>query len=1160
MAGLAAFCALVWYVGPLISIGKWTPLEPELNRIVAILIVVALWGAYKLFIRVRNKRRGQKLVADLSAPATGEDREAVEEAQLEEIASLSGRFEEALRLLGKSNRKGRRNSAFLYEIPWYVIIGGPGSGKTTLLRNSGLKFPLSEQLGDSAVKGVGGTRNCDWFFADQAIFLDTAGRYTTQDSFKPVDKAAWSSFLGLLKKCRPRRPINGVLLAMSMPELMDLDEEGRRKRGRELRLRINELYEVLSNRFPVYLVFTKCDLIAGFNDYFSELTQEDRSQVWGETFPFESSTQQPEKLIPVLESNFDEVLRKLDHWTLQRIQDERDANRRGAIFCFPQQLASLKPVVSAFLRDIFGASRFESEPLLRGVYFTSGTQEGTPIDRIMAVLAGVYGFERQELPAFHGRPRSFFIGRLLKEVIFPEAELAGLDPRIERRRKWFTRGAFALLLVFTAGLLSMWSVSYFNNSRAIAQVRKDVDEYRRIPQKPATPDEAVRMIVNRLDALAAAKRVYSAHPWDMRFGLYQGDKVNAGIEEVYEERLKADLLPAIDQRLEQQMNELLAQGDNADSGRLYQLLRTYLMLAIPERMNIPLASASISFLWERAYPNEPQLQQRIAIHTDALLKVLDKHMPIDGQLVENVRRKLKSVPLGTQLYNQLKSVAIADRTMDFQLVEVVPGLKNVFTTVDGKNLESMTIPGFYTLRGYDAYFEKQGLDLVKRALNEDWVLNQLPGQPGDLTMLYHDMQEQYFAEYAQLWRTLVMNLTIIKPKGVYPTIQILDRLSGPDTPLRPLLQAVEKNTDLFASSAGTNQLGTKAATSPLASQGPPGEMSSGAASKLESDFQPLDLLVLTKGNAPAPLDKLLKRIKDVRDLLMQVTSGANSENEALLFAQERMNGSNAREVIMKAKLEFARLPEPLQGWLNSLVSSSWKITLKTAASGLDNAWRTEVLAYYTASLDGRYPLFANSRVDATLDDFTRFFAPKGIMDQFLEAHLKSFIDTNTWQVTGNQGIAVSALLVRAFEYAAKIRDAFFAPGASTPAVGFQLEPLALDSNAAGFQIEIDGQSAQYTHGSHSTGKFQWPGPQPDQGVTLTFKTGDGKVLSQKAQGPWAWFRVLQKSAVERTRLRDVFLVTFQVAGYTAQYRLLANSVFNPFYMPELHGFRCPRSL
>jgi type VI secretion system protein ImpL len=296
LVGVAALCALVWYIGPLISFGKWTPLQSQFNRLLTILIVVVIWAAYNLFMRARASRRGQKLMTNLSVPAMGPEREAIEEAQSEEIAGLRSRFEEALQLLRKTSQKGRRDTAFLYELPWYVIIGGPGSGKTTLLRNSGLKFPLSEQLGDGPVRGVGGTRNCDWFFADEAIFLDTAGRYTTQDSYQPVDKAAWSAFLGLLKKYRPRRPINGVLLAMSMSELMELNEEERSRRGRELRLRVNELYEVMSIRFPIYMVFTKCDLIAGFGDFFSELTQEDRAQVWGETFPNEGSKQTAEVL------------------------------------------------------------------------------------------------------------------------------------------------------------------------------------------------------------------------------------------------------------------------------------------------------------------------------------------------------------------------------------------------------------------------------------------------------------------------------------------------------------------------------------------------------------------------------------------------------------------------------------------------------------------------------------------------------------------------------------------------------------------------------------------------------------------------------------------------------------------------------------------------
>ena len=105
-------------------------------------------------------------------------------------------------------------------LPWYVIIGPPGSGKTTALVNSGLHFPLAAQLGAGAVRGVGGTRNCDWWFTDQAVLLDTAGRYTTQDSNSTVDKAAWLGFLDLLKKQRSRRPIDGAFIAISLSARM----------------------------------------------------------------------------------------------------------------------------------------------------------------------------------------------------------------------------------------------------------------------------------------------------------------------------------------------------------------------------------------------------------------------------------------------------------------------------------------------------------------------------------------------------------------------------------------------------------------------------------------------------------------------------------------------------------------------------------------------------------------------------------------------------------------------------------------------------------------------------------------------------------------------------------------------------------------------------
>ena len=1170
LAGLAALCALIWFAGPLLSFANIAPLQGELSRVLAMASLITGGIAWIAFQHVRAGKKDQMLMTEISAPAIKTERAAIEEAQSEEIAGLRRKFEEALQLLKTTRSKGKRDKQYLYELPWYVIIGGPGTGKTTLLQNSGLQFPLAERLGRHAVRGVGGTRDCDWFFTDEAIFLDTAGRYTTQDSHQPVDKAAWKGFLDLIKKNRPRRPINGVVLTMSMSELLLETEDNRRQHTRELRQRIMELYEMLGNRFPIYMVFTKCDLIAGFTDFFSDLSQEDRFQVWGETFPGDGP-RQVENNLATLETHYDVVLGRMEQRVFKRMQEERDVQRRSLIMSFPQQMAMLKPTIVTFLAEVFGSSRYEMEPLLRGVYFTSATQEGTPIDRMMGVLAKAYGMDRQEAPVFSGRGKSFFITRLLREVIFPEAELAGLDPRIERRRRWLRWASYAALVTVMAGMLTLWTVSYLENSRAIARVEEHIKQYRAVPGQWGESETAIRTVVARLNALSEARNEYRNRSWLMGFGLYQGDKIEAGIDEVYERRLVADLLPEINRRLKMHMREILQRGQAADSGSLYELLRVYLMLGLPEKKDTKVASASIRKSWERNFAREPQVADQLAGHSDYLLNIFHDPIPLDQELVRNVQQRLKSVPLATQLYSHLKSVALADHSHDFRLMNTLPPVSmEIFTTPEGRSIDSLTIPGFFSAYGYNTYFRKQGQDLVKRALQESWVLNQYAGQTGDLASLYDDLQKQYFAEYETLWKKLLMSLKMKKPQGIFDTLKILDYLSGPETPLRPLLQAVEMNTCLSTRQEDDKSEGKpkEAATgekgAPFLMQGKQEEPVSGPAYGLESSFQSLNRLVQTKGQAPAPLEDILRSIQEVRDLILKITSGAGSEEQALKFAKERMHGLGAGDVIKKANLSFARLPEPLKDWLGVLTSSGWELTMDQAKTELNNIWRTEVVAHYMAGLNGRYPLFSNSRQDATMADFSRFFAPGGIINRFFESYIKPFVDTSgpVWKQVSmdSQSMRLSAGVLNQFQYAAKIRDAFFAPGETTPSVRFHLKPVALDTSVLSFRISIDGQTEEYSHGPSFASQFQWPGPHPNMGVVLAFMTPDGRVVSQAEDGPWAWLKTLEKTTIERTGLPDLFIATFQVAGNKARYELRANSVYNPFNLVELKNFRCPESL
>lgn len=281
--GTLALALLIWFLGPLVGFSGASPLASPLARWIAIGSLFSVWGLYHLGNAIWARVENRNLIDRLAAGA--EDEDPAKQATEEELLALRERFAQALATLKGADSKRKLGGHWVYQLPWYVIIGPPGCGKTTALLNSGLRFPLAERLGQDAIHGIGGTRYCDWWFTDEAVLIDTAGRYTTQDSYEQVDKAAWQNFLGLLKKHRPRRPINGVLVSVSLSDLLQLHPTERAAHALAIRQRIQELCQSFGIAVPVYVLFMKADLVAGFAEFFADLSREGREQVWGMTFP-----------------------------------------------------------------------------------------------------------------------------------------------------------------------------------------------------------------------------------------------------------------------------------------------------------------------------------------------------------------------------------------------------------------------------------------------------------------------------------------------------------------------------------------------------------------------------------------------------------------------------------------------------------------------------------------------------------------------------------------------------------------------------------------------------------------------------------------------------------------------------------------------------------
>ncbi|RUX90381.1 type VI secretion system membrane subunit TssM, partial [Mesorhizobium sp. M2A.F.Ca.ET.040.01.1.1] len=277
LIGIALLSLLIWVFGPIVQVGPYAPFESENVRIAIIAGLIILWLIWLIIAQRRAIRANRMFVAEIAAP--------VQEKQLtpgeESVAAVGAKFGEVMAELKRRKLGGRK---FLREMPWYVIVGPPATGKTTALRQSGLNFPID--LTDD-LQGVGGTRNCDWFFSENAVLIDTAGRYVQQESQPDVDATEWLGFLDLLKKHRGRRALNGVIVALSIDALSEGDE-AIKAHGRKIRRRLAELNDRLEIRLPVYLMLTKADLIKGFEAFFGGLSTTAREQVWGTTFPLDA--------------------------------------------------------------------------------------------------------------------------------------------------------------------------------------------------------------------------------------------------------------------------------------------------------------------------------------------------------------------------------------------------------------------------------------------------------------------------------------------------------------------------------------------------------------------------------------------------------------------------------------------------------------------------------------------------------------------------------------------------------------------------------------------------------------------------------------------------------------------------------------------------------
>lgn len=1089
---------LLWFLLP------YAGLEGVVQRATVLAAILTAGLVVAGGVALVKRRRGQRMV-----DAMGDQAPSQQQADIELLSQQVDERVEAL----KASRLGSRGWAKgLYTLPWYLVVGPPAAGKSTLIRESGLHFPYDDQ--DALrQRGFGGTRNCDWWLSDQAIFLDTAGRYTSE----PDDRPEWMAFLGLLRQHRPRKPINGVLLTLSLPELLTADADGIRRHATIMRERLDELTQSLRVRFPVYLVLTQADRIEGFEPFFEDLSEDERAQAWGVSLSKGADSQSA--LGGVLAA----LHRRLCALRLRKVSMQRNLARRIDTFGFPAQFRSACGPLSELLDLLVREDPYREVPHFEGVYFTSGTQGGAPLRRIHGRLQTAFREDAEEtVTPPDGGTRAYFIKGLITDAVLPLANLV----RPDRRRLLTQRSLKGATICFcgalVAGALGLYAVAAERDA-ALAEIGRERVEGAR--QVLLDEQASERQTIETLEALhhhwADLRELRDDPRWRDRLHTGSVDQQLAALEpfiqhmvaEVILDDAATELVAGVS-RLNDRWTALDESRREAARERYRDTLATYLMLSSePERLDSALAGPRLADYWAASRDFDLRRSQMEALENSLVLTLSAGlsdagRLTTDEGLIDSARRDLVVRTRAGDLYNRILGEA-ENRHGSVGLSELVDGRSREFWDTDQR------VSGAFAGEVWDAFFEDRIEELLNDQAARDWVTAR--EDAGDMSRsrreeMHESIEALYIEDFVSAWLHFIESA---EPGGFGSLRDVagrLDRLSRDDGPLAALYEGVREHI-AYHGPSGLAEVSADAA----------GMEASG---RFRHDMRGMELLRLLRENddhgMPEALSRYAPSVGSLQEEVEVLSVASDPGEDSAEYAADVIAGDGAGLGVYDAYRETGRILADvshdvrvaLRPALVTPLERTWARILAESREHLEAQWQHQVVSRYRSDLQTRFPL-SREGSDVATGDFESFFRPDdGVLWGFVDDELDAFVRRSGGRWQGRtwlgQGLGFSSQFLESLNMAEGITETLFG---DEPHLNLSYTVLpSSNPDLTDMRLHANGHQLQYRNEPESWHAFEWPGNGDHRGARLAVVSGmTGESAELRFSGNWALFRLLAEA-------------------------------------------------
>ncbi len=1197
LIGLIAVLSIIWFAGRIVG------LDTTDKKLIAMAAVTAVFIVF-IFIRwLWTKRSGDKLASELASHNAGSS------AELDEIKE---KMQEALSSLKASHLgAGYRGNTALYALPWYMIIGPSATGKSTLFANSGLHFPYSNS-NELHIQGFGGTRNCDWWFSDQAILIDTAGRYTTEQS----ENKEWLSFLSLLKKYRPKLPINGVMVAISVADVLTSDSEEIRQHVKLVRERIEELITQLGVIFPVYITFTKTDLISGFEPFFNDLTEKEREQVFG-AYLLDISEDQQNDPAEMFEVRMEELYQRLCEQRLSKVARERNEHRKQLILDFPNQFKSASTKLTEFVNLLFKANPYQEVPWFAGVYFTSGTQEGTPIERITNGVRDQFGAvvveQKQE-----SITQSYFINRVFNDVIFKLQDLTRGNRKKRLVGRWLKGLTVTSGLASIAAVTALLITSYTSNQLLLNQGEARVKAIVEANVNKAKDEQKLAATLDLFEHYQSLNNYEKQLPWYFIFGIYEGDETLTSVSQVLFNQLNQLItLPAEKQTLAQLKEfEAIWSADDADARAAsrqayYDALKLHLMLsAHPEHKDNEFAKQQILSFISQHFNIEIDAQADSAITSqlndlvDLYLANISTDLENPGEIlfwqnnetaVLNARNSLNTQPEAEPLYQQIIS-SFAERKKAIQLKQ--------FMAAKNRDVlkSNFSVPYVYTNAGWQEYVYPEIKRISRLVFSGDWVMGtsnesgQNAVDEAQADALAKAMRSYYFKDYGNTWFAFLNSIKVPTFRDLNDASINFARLSSTDGPLIDLMtlvndnivvadkpSAVSANNDKIATilSGATDTAAKKVAKGKLAKQVAErpdfSQVSTVRAPELETRFA--DLRRFSQHDEDKQMSDYMSQyissLSSIHSDIKAMAASNEDDAQAMVFVQDLLSGNSQDNALQSSWIIIEGQTRALDPETKDTLDVLFKAPLQSgiasimakARSQLNEEWENQVYTMYSNSIAGKYP-FNLTGPDAAIADVSEFLnSETGVLWNFINSQLKPFMKVRrgVWEEKqwNGVGIGFNQDLLDGLTKANKVTRSLFLNGSDAAGFNFQMMPVPQKGIRETY-LGFSEQGYRYRNEPEEWRNFSWPGRGAAEKAILYGLDNAGRRVTIEQDGPWALLKVLNEANVKWIKGTE-FLATWELVdkseqSLTVQFSLKSGRNSGIFSKYMLTSFALPNSL